>query len=413
MLNLMLMACGTADVDGVNPSSIEADTTWHEHARPIVEQHCVRCHQEGGLGVGDFTDESVVVAFSDAMLSAVQSGIMPPPASDPDCQDYIGADNLTLSAEEEAVLAAWVEQGSALGNPDDYPGVVIPETELLDADLTVSIETPYTPTYSDTANPGNEYRCFALESGREDSFYLTAMAPLVDQPSIVHHIVLFTMPRDEVDEQLRSPEGKDCINGSGGAELSGMLAAWAPGMLPIELPDDMGIYVSSSDMIVLQMHYYAGADAAGLSDQSGYAFRTASSVDRQVYVAPLGIFDFAIPANEESYSDSATLTNTYFNMDILGVFPHMHVLGSHYAASVQHSDGSESCLVEGDYDFSNQMTYQFTEPVPFDINDKVNYTCTWDNSADNPDQINDSPQTTYYGERTDEEMCFFFSLLAL
>ena len=74
----------------------------------------------------------------------------------------------------------------------------------------------------------------------------------------------------------------------------------------------------------------------------------------------------------------------------------------------------ETCLVESEqYDFDNQITYFFDDPIPVQGGDTISFECTWDNSADNPNQMYDIPQPIGYGERTNEEMCFAFTLIGL
>ena len=75
-------------------------------------------------------------------------------------------------------------------------------------------------------------------------------------------------------------------------------------------------------------------------------------------------------------------------------------------------DRKDGCLVRSDvYDFSNQLTYAFTEPVDVKQDEVIGWSCTWNNSTSNPDRPFDEPRETFYGERTDEEMCFFFTLV--
>ena len=417
MLWTVILACGQQgdqlQEDIVSePSSPTTEYAYYSDIKPILEQNCVRCHQGGGLGVGDFTDPELVVSFSDAMLVAIDDGRMPPPASDPACRDYEGSEQLFLDPADRDIIADWVSGGSPLGDEADAVSAEPVETELLDPDLTLFMPSAYTPAYEDAENPGNEYRCFVLDPELEETIYLTAMAPIIDQPSIVHHEVLFSMPRSELAESKLSPSGYDCISGFESAALDGIIAAWAPGMLPIHFPEGTGMALSPDDVLILQMHYYSGPDTLGLSDQSGYAFHTAASVDKSIFMAPLGIYNFSIPANEDSHTDGDSLTNSYIDLNIYGIFPHMHVLGSHFEAVVEHEDGTETCLVDGDYDFNNQMTYQFVEPLVFEQNETLRYDCTWNNSSSN-DAMEGEPQTTGYGERTNEEMCFFFTLFSL
>ena len=48
----------------------------------------------------------------------------------------------------------------------------------------------------------------------------------------------------------------------------------------------------------------------------------------------------------------------------------------------------------------------------FSPGDTVKVTCTWDNSAENPNQQNDPPVDVGFGEHTDDEMCFGFTYVA-
>jgi hypothetical protein len=65
------------------------------------------------------------------------------------------------------------------------------------------------------------------------------------------------------------------------------------------------------------------------------------------------------------------------------------------------------------YDFANQQSYLFEWPIELEPDDRISFSCTWDNSADNPDQLQDPPQDVRYGERTDEEMCYGFTFIQL
>ena len=65
------------------------------------------------------------------------------------------------------------------------------------------------------------------------------------------------------------------------------------------------------------------------------------------------------------------------------------------------------------WDFHNQLTYTYREPIEVDSDSVVSLRCSWDNSAENPNQLNEEPKDVRYGERTDEEMCYAFSYVSL
>lgn len=415
VLGLALAGCGdkAEDQDAAGTPGDTAATTYYADLAPVLAENCTRCHHEGGLGAADFTDPDTVVAWGESILDAVQSGRMPPAVADPSCQDYVGSEVLTVDADELAVIEAWVSEGKVLGDPESLPLIEEVKGTLDDPDLLLTIAEPYTPTYTDARNPDNEYRCFVLDPELEETMYITDLAPVVDQEAMVHHVVLFTASRNAVSEAQAAPEGFDCIDGTGESSAESMVAAWAPGMLPVELPEGVGIAVTENEVLILQMHYYDNGQTEGLSDQSSYAFNITDEVDQVAQIAPVGSFSFTIPAGEEAYTIEDGFTNSYVPLEIFGVFPHMHKLGTAYENWIEHADGSTTCLASGEYDFDNQLTYQYPEPIELGIGDTIKWSCTWNNSASNPALQGQEPQNTGYGERTDEEMCFMFSLIAL
>jgi len=398
---------GSEDTGGPN-----GDPTYYTDIAPFIQTHCARCHHSGGQGTGDLTDKDNVDAMAEIILNELAAGTMPPPVADPDCRPYQGHDHFAVDDEERDTFARWVELGQPAGDPESLVEVPPIETELSDPDMELYIPAPYTPTYSDPANPGNEYRCFVIDPGQEETFYVTALAPILDERDIIHHIVLFRKSYSEIEESELGADGYDCI-GSGMADgITGLIAGWAPGGLPVIYEEGLGMPITPTDRLVLQIHYYQGGpDAIGLSDQTGYAFRTAVSVDTSVLMIPFGPTDFRIPAGDEAYTASFTFPLPY-SFDVIGTFPHMHILGAGYRMWLDGEAGRQ-CLAESDqYDFDNQQMYIYEEPARVEQWDALTMECTWNNSTSNSDLIHDPPIDTFYGERTDEEMCFAFTLVA-
>ena len=125
------------------------------------------------------------------MIASIDSGSMPPPVSDPNCPGYQGSEYLYIRMNKGADRT-WAKNSAPLGDASTAPSIehLLMETELENPDLAVKIQEPYAPVFQDANNPGNEYRCFALEHGRSEPFYITALHPIIDTPSLVHHVVL-------------------------------------------------------------------------------------------------------------------------------------------------------------------------------------------------------------------------------
>ena len=204
LLFSLLLGCFEAD------QNQGAEITFYRDVEPIVQQHCVRCHQADGQGPGDFTDPKTVQVMAEAILSSIESKEMPPPAADPECRDYVDSESFHFPMEKAEVISKWLDEGTPLGDVSDaqqYENI----NELENPDLFVQISEPFSPNFDSEANPGNQYRCFALEHGRTEPFYITAMHPIIDEPSIVHHVVVARANRNGIIEGADRPQGTNCI----------------------------------------------------------------------------------------------------------------------------------------------------------------------------------------------------------
>lgn len=400
---LLLLACTPAATD---TSSIQpADEARWSAARAVLDENCARCHTDGGQATS-FDDPATVQALAGTIVSYVTSGTMPPAAPDPGCGDYEGSDTFTLDEEEKAVLADWADAGAPLGDAPPAVTGVGPSSGPFDVEL-YGAES-YTPSFG---TDGNDYRCFLLPVGNTKATYLTGMEALVDALPIVHHVVIFQVDnRQGIPDDVADPTHGFACSGLGGAGWA-FLGAWAPGANPVLFPEGSGIRLPKESELVLQMHYFDSFDGADqVADRSGYGLHLADEVDRRVYQLAYGSTDFEIPAGESAYAVDASDRWSGADMDLLGVWPHMHVLGAGIDEHVEHADGSTSCLLHQDaWNFHNQVFARLLEPVRITAGDTVKTTCTYDNSAANPEQLYDPPRDVSFGEETNDEMCFGFT----
>jgi len=417
-----LIACSDNESGNDNNTTDQTATvTYYQDVQPILNTYCTRCHQEGGQGVGDFNNPDDVLVLASQMMAQLDAGTMPPPASDPDCRDYLGSDRLVIAPGTKETIRTWIAEGKVLGTPPTAAVEPPLPMQLANPDLQLKMVAPYMPLFEDEDNPGNEYRCFALDHGQDEDFFITAFHPILGNPEIIHHIVLYRLGENSLPNHDPAL-GWDCIDDMGG-QGEGMIATWAPGALPVDFDGTKGIKIKRNERLVVQMHYFHnGASLDTLADDSGYALRIADSVDTELRMWPFGDQGFNIPAGDNNYSHD-------YNFDIPAILgqidpnatvtvyatgPHMHVLGKSYRLWVERPGDEDLCVASAEHwDFDNQISYVFREPLVLYPGDKVRLRCTWDNSESNPELIHNPPIDVGYGERTDEEMCFAFTLLSL
>lgn len=395
-------ACAGPEGSSVGP------VTFYQDVRPLLAKSCARCHTATGIsGTGDLLQYEIAGQWAPILLDRIDRGLMPPPAADPSCHPYQDAEFYQIDPALRDVLAAWIDQELPEGDPATAPPAEVAEpVHLPRHDLALVAPAPVTPTFDD----GNDYRCFLL--GKiESPTYVTGMEFLMDHPEISHHALLFSDPNGGNAARVTDAASQSWPCSVG--DLPGeMISAWAPSNGAAILPAGTGIYLPGGTEIVLQMHYYDGPGDVP-ADRPGYAFTTASSATRMFFV-PAGPETFTIPAGDPGFSESfafplsALSLGGLLSLDVWGVFPHMHLLGTAYDFHAESADG-DKCLSRADqYDFSMQPTYWFDEPVRVDGDDTLSITCTWDNTVDNPLQPSDPPVDVTWGENTQDEMCYGF-----
>ena len=103
--------------------------TYNEHVGRIINENCVVCHREGGIGPMQLTNYDQVRPWAPLIQLKVANREMPPYAYDQDIgiQDLEG--DWRLEQEDIDTIVAWVNQGSPLGDSDaivampDLPGL--------------------------------------------------------------------------------------------------------------------------------------------------------------------------------------------------------------------------------------------------------------------------------------------------
>ena len=127
---------------------------------------------------------------------------------------------------------------------------------------------------------------------------------------------------------------------------------------------------------------------------------------------PVGVVDAVIlfnkkvniPPGEKEYSltDSKVLKN---DSDIVGIFPHMHLIGRKVRLTATLPDGSTRPLISIDHwDFNWQGYYQPAQRVHLPAGTRIDCRWTFDNSADNPANPSNPPRRVRFGEQTTNEM---------
>jgi hypothetical protein len=410
----------TAGDDAETTAGGEPALTYWRDIKSILDAKCATCHRPGDIAPFAITDYEEAKLMAPAIGPAVEQRTMPPWHADPACNTY--KDDRSLTDDERTSILEWISLGTPEGDPADEP----PPADADDAppiayDIELGIPEGFTPT-----TLPDEYRCFLLDWPKDQDTYATAFTIEPGARPIVHHVIAFILPPDELApfEALDAADpgpGYPCYGGPGGeaSPRARWLGSWVPGGASGALPEGTGIMVEAGSKIALQMHYHPLPQP--MPDQSFLRVRTATEVQYPAYLLPLAnpgwmvdsppmtipagdpdsVHSFTVPLDlviQYLYDGSVPGVNEQLLVHAAGV--HMHTRGVRASLNVQRiSDIPDpNCLVDVPrWDFNWQGTYFLESPIAVDPNDAVKLECHHDNSA--------GDSAMKWGEGTEDEMC--------
>lgn len=426
ILVALLAGCGgssSANVDdsgAVDDEGVLNDSTMTPPAGsfpcdvgPILTEKCNKCH-------------GATPQFGAPMSLANASDLQRASVSDPSKRvfekvkerinlpaDAVGRmpqkPNPALSATELATMNAWLsasapERTTDCTDPDgggSESGADSSVTDTANADApstlkcTPDIAVRGASKWTMPKDSRDIYTCYGFEYPTAMKKHITGIAPKIDNPKIVHHVLLM-----EHTATVSSTPFK-CDQGS--IATYRMLYGWAPGVGSYELPPEAGLPAESGTThFVVQVHYNNVLALSGEVDDSGFDLCSTTTLrPNDADVMAFGSRSFTInPKSKADITATWTIPSTVGNINVIGAFPHMHQLGKQITTTLLMKAGGTADLGKDlAFDFNNQ----FFQPlnVPVKIGDTVSTRCIWENPTD---------RTVRWGENTDDEMCFSFSM---
>ena len=99
----------------------ESVPTYTKDIAPIMQEVCMRCHIEGGLGPMAFTSYDEVHPWAQMIKQEVAIRHMPPWGIDPTIGIQAYKNNIALSEDEIDAIVRWADAGAPEGDPADLP----------------------------------------------------------------------------------------------------------------------------------------------------------------------------------------------------------------------------------------------------------------------------------------------------
>jgi hypothetical protein len=352
----------------VNLTAQNADhstISYSETIAPLLQENCVSCHQEGGLGPWAMNSYTMVHGFAPMIREVVRTQRMPPWHADPHVGTWEG--DRSLSDEEVKQLVHWVEAGAPRGDgPDPLAEkvAVAPDWPLGQPDLIIDV-----PAFEVAATGTIEYQYPVVSNPLNHGVWVKAVTVAPGDRRVVHHVLAGATNPDKPEEQ------QDLFDN--------YLIGYAPGNESQMMPPGTGVYIPPGGDFLLQMHYTPFGKKVTDATRLGLYFHEeppGNFLRHHVILDPT----IRIPAHEKRYTKSG-----YFDFEreatLFTLLPHAHFRGRSASFTLRYPDGTEQLLLSvPKYDFNWQRSYAFSEPKIIPAGSRLIYTSVFDNSAQNP-----------------------------
>lgn len=409
MKKLLLITCSLLSIN-----TIQAQTpVWSTDVAPILYNNCASCHRPSGIGPFELMTYQDAVNKAGAISSSVQTGYMPPWPPDPNYSRL--AHERLLSKKDIQTIKDWAANGTPQGDPNLTPP---PPTFSTDGDLTGTPDmVTQIPTFTSTANTHDVYQCFVLPSNLTTDNFITAFEAIPGNRDIVHHVIVYADTSGVCAQLDANQPGPGYVSfGGPGTNSAIMLGAWVPGTQPMAFPNGFGVQIPKNSDIVIQIHYPAGSQGQVDSTKIKFYLTTAANT-RNVRIDPvLNHFGAAFcqmqpsalniaPNQTQLYTQSSNVLN-FLTTDVtlLGVAPHMHLIGRSINAYAVKGTDTTKFIDIPKWDFSWQGFYLFRRLKRLEKGNTLYSEAFYDNTTSNPYNPSNPPQTVQAGDETTDEM---------
>ena len=395
LLPQTLMAADNAGTAGATHVA-----TFSKDVLPILEKHCQNCHRPGSIAPMSLLTYQDARPWARSIKQRVVQRTMPPWFVDRNVGIQKFKDDPSLTDQELATVAAWVDAGAPQGNPADAPPPAkfgqLGEWTIGKPDLVVAA-----PPHTVPPNAADNWLDVYTDTGLTEDRYIKAIEGMPSYPQgfrVVHHAHNYMIP----------PGAGETGQGMEREETLNEYSAGKPGDV---FPDGSGRLIKAGTKIHFNLHYHAVGEQITDQFKVGMTFYPKGYVPKHLQLS--GQFDQSqiaggldIPAGADSVR-----TDMYhrFNkpVTLTGFQPHMHDRGKRECLEAIYPDGKTEMLNCANFNFGWALVYEWADDAaPILPAGSILHVINWhDNSSKNPA----NPDPTNWvgsGARTIDEMSF-------
>lgn len=392
-----------------------AAVTYARDIAPLVQARCLNCHREGQVAPFALGTYEQTAKRAQQIVRVTEKRIMPPWIPAPGHDKFVG--ERWLTDRELAFFKTWADTGRVRGSDADLPPPpkFAEGWQLGPPDLVVKMAQPFAVP----ADGPDLLQNFVIPLDIAEDKLVAAVEFHPGNKRVAHHAVLFLDDRGVARKfDAATPEPGYSKFGGPGFLPSGALGGWSVGNTARPLPNGMGRYLKRGSDLVVQMHYHPTGKPESDQSEIGLYFvkqPVAKSLqERAKFVGSIWManYEMDIAAGDQNYRRTTSYTLPK-EVLLVGVVPHMHLLGKSMRVTATMPDKTARTLIEiPHWNYNWQDEYYYERPFKLPAGTRLEVEALFDNSAENPSNPRSPPQRVTWGDGTNDEMLFCFFLLS-
>ena len=420
-LLVVLMAFGiltTQHVLAGGQASPGGQVTFTKDIAPVLQRSCQSCHHPGGMAPMSLVRYEDVRPWARAVQRRTSLREMPPWFIERNIGIQRFKDDISLSDEEIAKIAKWVDTGAPLGNPADMP----PPLQFADSaewsfgkpDLVVSSQVvtvkPVAPDLQGDIEP--------IRVGLTEDRYIKAVQVrevrlsdrVVDGSptgpraalniSVLHHATMSA--RTEIDAESEDPDNP------AGRLAGGFNLVHELGQNATIYPDQLGVLLPANSYLSMRVHTHATGKETQVRLDIGFKLHPKGYKPKYVMKggSSMANHDLDIPAGDDNVRlDAYTVLKT--PAKFMTFEPHMHASGKRMCVQAVLPSGIRQTLNCASYNHNWVKIYSYEDDAaPLLPAGTIVHVIGWyDNSAKNPRNV-EPRNWKGFGNRSIDDMMF-------
>jgi mono/diheme cytochrome c family protein len=396
----LLLAPGSA---AAQQDANGGQVTFAKDVAPILQRSCQGCHRVGQMAPMSLMTYQEVRPWARAIKTRVASREMPPWHVDRTIGIQKFKDDPSLTDEEIATIATWVDSGAPMGNPADMP----PPRQFADGnswqigepDLVIKF-----PKYRVPAEGPDLYGDLLADIPIDEDRYIQAIqtrSATQKSHKVVHHALSYSVdvPADGQDVPM-----------DGGQ----FLVEYAQGKNAEVYPEGSGVLLKKGQRARVSYHLHAIGEEIDAEIELGLKLYPKGYTPKYIrwsrqLAQPTTPLD--IPAGTVSRSDGYTILHKPARL--IAFQPHMHNLGKRQCLELIYPTSGTRTTTEmlncANFNNNWHLTYNYADDAqPLVPAGTILHNIQWhDNTPANPRAL-DPKNWVGDGQRTIDEMGFFW-----